>query len=973
MNKVTFSIVLFFFLSTSFAQKAIQTALMPKVTDGKSRLESIQKRKLTEENSIGNQIHFRNVGPTVMSGRVTDLEVDPTDATHFYVAYASGGLWETVNNGTSFTPIFDYEAVMTIGDIAVDWKNKIIWVGTGENNSSRSSYSGVGIFKSPDNGKTWTHSGLEESHHISRIVLHPTDPNIVWVGVIGHLFTFNKERGVYKTTDGGKSWKQTLFVNEKTGIIDLVADANDSKILYASAWQRERVSWNFTEAGAGSGIYKSMDGGDTWQLITDGKNGFPIGDGTGRIGLAVSKSNSNVVYAFLDNQNRREPKTPDVQAKIKAPLTKDELRKMTKEEFVALPKDKVEDFLKENDFPEKYDYNEVLKMIKKDKINPIALVEYLEDANSLLFDTPVVGAELYRSDDGGKTWKKTHDGYMDDIVYTYGYYFGNIRVDEKNENKIYLVAFVIIKSDDGGKTFTSINGENQHVDHHALYIDPAKSGHLINGNDGGINISYDDGKTWLKCNSPAVGQFYTVNVDYENNYNVYGGLQDNGVWWGPSSYHASSYWHQSGSYPYKDLLGGDGMQVVIDPRDNETVYTGYQFGHYFRMNKNTGESHYITPKHELGERPYRWNWQSPIWMSVHNNDVIYFGANKLFRSFKKGEEFKSISGDLTNGGRQGDVAYGTLTTIHESPLKFGLLYTGSDDGKVWMTKDGGGTWNDISAGLPAGFWIRRIQASAFVEGRVYVCLNGHTFDDMSSMIYVSEDYGKSWKKIGTNLPLEPVNVIREDPENEKLIFIGTDQGVYFSLDKGITFQNMDNELPHVAVHDMVIQKEKHDLVIGTHGRSIYIANISELEELNDSILNSQFYVYDIEKRKYSKRWGKKDDHWSEIKDPSQIISFYAKGKKEIKFTVKTWDGYEIYTEIIKADKGINRFDYHLIVNENKVEDLSKSQWNKMDSATPEFLPVKADNGKYYLLPGIYTLEFTIDGKTISKTFEIEKK
>lgn len=978
MQKGTLLFLFIFTITLGWSQKTKEQA-SPTPTLAKTRIDEYKNRAFLENNSIGNNIHFRSVGPTVMSGRVTDIEVDPNDATHFYVAYASGGLWETKNNGTSFSPIFDHEQVMTIGDIAVDWNNKIIWVGTGENNSSRSSYSGIGIFKSVDNGKTWDHIGLEDSHHIGRIILHPTDKNIAWVGVIGHLFSYNKERGVYKTIDGGKTWKQTLFINEKTGVIDLSIDPTNEKVLYAAAWHRERVAWNFTESGTGSGIYKSVDGGEKWDLITDGKNGFPIGEGTGRIGIAVSPSNPNLVYAFLDNQNRREvshfDKLNDRSTSDndkKEILSKDELRKMTKEEFLKLPKEKVEEYLKENEFPKKYSYDVVLKMIKKDKIKPIALVEYLEDANSLLFDTPVVGAELYRSNDGGKTWSKTHEGYMDDIVYSYGYYFGNIRVDKNNSDKVYLVAFVVLKSDDGGKTFQSINGDNQHVDHHALWVDDKREGHLINGNDGGINISYDNGKTWMKCNSPAVGQFYTVNVDYEDNYNVYGGLQDNGVWWGPSSYSYSNEWHQSGQYPYKMLMGGDGMQVVVDPRDNETVYTGYQFGHYFRINKNTGATDYITPKHELGERPYRWNWQAPIWMSEHNSDVIYFGANKLFRSFNQGKDFKSISEDLTLGGKQGDVAYGTLTTIHESPLKFGLVYTGSDDGLVYVTKDGGSNWINISAGLPKGYWIRKVQASAFSEGRVYVCLNGHTFDDMSSLVYSSEDYGKTWKKIGINLPMESVNVIKEDSENENLIFIGTDHGVYFSLDKGTNFMSLDNELPHVAVHDMVIQKNAHDLVIGTHGRSIYIANISELEKMNDSILKSPLYVYEIESRNHNKNWGKKFNHWEEPKGPKHQIPFYTKEAGKITIQVSTFMNVEVFSETIDSKKGINFYEYDFSIGEKNYDAYVKSLWDMMDSAEPE-LPKKADNGKYYLLPGKYTVKITSGNNSVTSNMEITNK
>lgn len=969
MKKGTLLII--FILSNLFcwSQKSKEVT-SPQVTKASERVKESTKRDLLASTSIGNNIHFRSVGPTVMSGRVTDIEVDPNDATHFYVAYASGGLWETKNNGTSFSPIFDYEKVMTIGDIAVDWKNNIIWVGTGENNSSRSSYSGVGIFKSTDNGKSWEHLGLEESQHISRIVLHPTDPNTIWVGVIGHLFSFNKERGLYKTTDGGKSWKQTLFINDKTGIIDVVIDPNNPYNLYASAWQRERVAWNFVESGSGSGIYKSTDGGEKWELITDGKNGFPTGEGVGRIGLGISPANSNVIYAFLDNQGRR-PNEDKSEIKSTS-ISKDELRKMSKDEFLKLPKEKVISYLKENDFPKKYSYDVVVKMIKKDKIKPIALVEYLEDANSLLFDTPVIGAELYRSDDNGKTWKKTHEGYMDDIVYSYGYYFGNMRVDPYNVDKVYLVAFVVLKSEDGGRTFESINGDNQHVDHHALWVNDKRAGHLINGNDGGINISYDNGATWTKCNSPAVGQFYTVNVDYEDNYNVYGGLQDNGVWWGPSSYSYSNEWHQTGQYPYKMLMGGDGMQVMIDPRDNATVYTGYQFGHYFRINKHTGETNYITPKHELGERPYRWNWQSPIWMSEHNSDVIYFGANKLFRSFNQGKDFKSISDDLTNGGKQGDVSYGTLTTIHESPMKFGLVYTGSDDGLVYVTKDGGSNWTNITKGLPTGYWIRKVQASAFAEGRVYVCLNGHTFDDMSSLLFVSEDYGKTWVKIGTDLPMECVNVVKENPFNENLLFVGTDHGIYFSLNKGKSFMQLDNQLPHVAIHDMVFQKNAHDLVIGTHGRSIYIANIVELENMNDSIMNTEIYTYSIENKNYSKHWGTKFNHWEKPNEPHHSIAFYSKNSSDIHLKILAFDGTELYAENIKAEKGINFFDYKLEMSENNINAYKQSLANLKDSEKPDE-PIKAKNGKYYLLPGMYTIQFKSGNVSSEQKFEITKR
>ncbi|MFZ5552959.1 MAG: WD40/YVTN/BNR-like repeat-containing protein [Bacteroidota bacterium] len=936
---------LLFFIS-SIAQKT-------GFTSAKDRTEGYKKREQLKKNSVVNGIKFQSIGPSVMSGRVVDVEVDPADPSHFYAAYASGGLWETMNNGTTFTPIFDNEMVMTIGDIAVDWKNKIIYVGTGENNSSRSSYSGTGVFKSEDNGKTWQHLGLEETHHIGRIVLHPSDKNIFWVAAIGHLFTNNKERGVFKTTDGGKTWKHVLFINEQTGVIDLVLNPADPNTLYAASWQRERKPWNFTESGPGSGIYKSNNGGEKWELVTSTTSGFPTGDGVGRIGISLCKAKPETIYAVLDNQFRRKeeskPKTKTDE------LTKEMLRKMSKEEFLKLDEKKIEAYLKNNGFPKKYTVSEVKNKIRSGMILPVALADYLEDANSLLFDTPVTGAEIYRSDDGGKTWKKTHDEYIDDLVYTYGYYFGQIRVSETNPDEIYVAAFVIIKSEDGGKTFRSINGDNQHVDHHALWINPEKKGHLINGNDGGINISYDDGKTWIKNNQPAVGQFYTVNVDMEEPYNVYGGLQDNGVWYGPSDYSAGSSWQMEGHYPYKTVLGGDGMQVAIDPRDNHIIYTGYQFGHYYRMNKKTQEEKYITPKHELGERPLRWNWQSPIHLSKHNNDVIYFCANKVFRSLNKGDDFKSISGDLTAGGKQGDVAYGTITCIHESPMKFGLLYTGSDDGLVYVSKDGGNNWTNVTGTLPKDLWVREVQASAFSEGRVYVALNGHTYDDFNSYLFVSEDYGKTWKKLGSDLPFEPINVVKEDPENENIIYIGTDHGIYVSLNRGNSFMAMSNGLPAVAVHDLVIHPRDKELVAATHGRSIYKASVKHLQLLNDSVMAKPVHVFSINEVKHSGHWGMKGNYWEKEREPAVMIPVWIKGDCKVSLRVSDDSGKEIYNETKEYVQGINYLEYHL---------TSAEENEKMK---------KSENGKIYLIPGKYTIKITACSVSGETEFKITDK
>ncbi|MBT8219028.1 MAG: glycosyl hydrolase, partial [Bacteroidia bacterium] len=663
----------------------------PPASDGQERLESFEKRKMLEERSLVNAIEFESIGPTVFSGRVVDIDVHPEDPSIFYVAYASGGLWKTENNGMSFKPIFDNEVVMTLGDIAVNWENNIIWVGTGENNSSRSSYAGVGMYKSMDEGKTWEYKGLPESHHIGRIILDPQDPNTAIVGVLGHLYSPNPERGVYKTTDGGDSWTQTLSVNDNSGAIELISDPNDSNILYVGMWERTRRAWNFVESGVGTGIYKSSDNGDTWTKISGGESGFPDGEGAGRIGLDTYNDNGKtILYAILDNYFRRaaeDKEETDV-------LTKDDLRDMSKDDFLKLDEKKIKTYLESNRFPRKYSVKKVRAMVRKGEIMPLALVEYIEDANSLLFDTPVIGAEVYRSEDGGMTWTKTHDDYLEFVYNSYGYYFGQIRTSPHKKGKLYIMGVPILISEDDGKNWKSINGDNVHVDHHALWVNPDRDKHIILGNDGGINISYDDGEQWIKCNTPPLGQFYDIEIDNAKNYNVYGGLQDNGVWMGPNTYRSGTRWHSTGQYPYKGIMGGDGMQVQVDTRDNVTVYTGFQFGNYSRINTRTNERKRITPVHELGENPLRWNWQTPIHLSIHNQDILYMGSQYLHRSFDKGSNFDKISEDLTKGGQKGDVAFGTLTAIHESPMKFGLIYVGTDDGNVHVTRDGGFSWQN---------------------------------------------------------------------------------------------------------------------------------------------------------------------------------------------------------------------------------------------------------------------------------------
>jgi photosystem II stability/assembly factor-like uncharacterized protein len=813
-------------------------------TPGDERLKNSMIRKALEDKSMINYVKFKNIGPNIMSGRVVDLEVNPNDPTEFYVAYATGGLWHTTNNGQSFVPIMDSLDVLFIGDIAVNWTNmnieeRTIWVGTGEVNSSRSSYAGVGMYKTIDNGGHWKYIGLPESHHIGKVQLHPTNPEIAWVAVLGHLYSPNKERGVYKTTDGGKSWKQTLFIDDNTGAVDIDINPSNPSELYAAMWYRTRRAWKFEESGKTSGIYKSADGGETWKLVSGLGSGFMNGEKIGRIGVAVSASKPNVIYAVVDNNMLR----PDT-AKKDTFYKRTDFKNISKEQFEALKTNLIDTFLKKNGFPRKYTGKLVKEGVATGKYKPTVLWDWL-DLDDGFQDAGIVGCEVYRSDDGGRSWNKMNKKGIN-IYSTYGYYFGKIFVSPANENKVLITGVSLLLSTDSAKTFKTIDEQgNVHGDHHAIWINPRRDSHIINGNDGGSNITYDNGDHWFYANTPAVGQFYSVVTDDDKPYNVYGGLQDNQVWVGPSNYKENSGWQYTGDYPYKFLVGGDGMQVQVDTRDNATTYAGSQFGFYTRLNRKTKiDRRSIRPVHELGETPLRYNWQTPILLSKHNQDVFYFGANRLDRSLNRGDTMIVITGDLTNGKVTGNVPYGTMTTLSESPLRFGTIYIGTDDGNIYVSKDNGYAWTKINVNIPApakkgkapvntvpsGLWVSRVIASKYKDSRVYASLSGYRSDNFGSYLYMSDDYGVTWKQLGMDLPAEPLNVVREDPKSDSIIYVGTDGGLYVSFDQGNSFMMWNGGLPKsVPVHDIAIQQRENEIILGTHGRSLYVAKLDDVQ------------------------------------------------------------------------------------------------------------------------------------------------
>ena len=921
----------------------------PSPSDAQSIINAYKNKETLTHSSRVKNIEFRNIGPTIMSGRVVALEVNPQDPTQFYVAYASGGVWYTDNNGTSFESISDDWPTQNIGEIAMDWNNNILWVGTGENNSSRSSYSGIGVLKTNADGSNWKNVGLHDSHHIGKILINPENSDHVVIGVTGHLYSNNTNRGVYVTKDGGENWNKTLYVDDISGIIDMSYTPGDFKIMYATSWEKDRKAWTFDEDGNGSGIYKSIDAGDNWTLISNNKSGFPTGVGVGRIGLAVF--DKDIVYAVVDNQNFRQ----STKKEEDKGLTKESFIGMTLERFNKISVDDLKSFLRSNRFPSKYNPEAIKKEINEGKLQPEDLYRYLVNANSELFDTPIIGAEVYKSIDGGNKWVKTHDSYLDGVYNTYGYYFGKIHVDPNNSEKIYTYGVPILSSDDGGKTFYRIGKENVHADHHDLWINPKKPGHLINGNDGGVNITYDDGENWIKNNSTEVGQFYAINVDYQKPYNVYGGLQDNGVWMGPHNAAVNKRWNMTGQYPWKGILGGDGMEIQIDNRNPNIVFTGYQFGFYSRLDLDSGKRKSIKPSHELGESPYRFNWQTPILLSPHNQDVLYLGSNFLHKSTDQGDNWENISEDLTNGGKKGNVPYGTITTISESPIKEGVIYVGSDDGLIHVTKNGGKTWRNISGNLPKELWVSNVFASNHDEKIVYLSLDGYRWDNFSPYLFKSKNYGKTWESISSNLPDSPINVVIEDNVNKDILYIGNDHGVYISLDQGKTWEPFSNGLTSAAVHDLVIQEDEQHLLVGTHGRSIYLADISLIQ--NHAIDNQQadIKIFDIKDINFSERWGTKRSTDINYFDPNLKFSIFSKMNKDASLQIINTNKDILFEESISLDTGFNFINYNLSVSEDINLDFG----------------VESQNGEKYLGKGTYIISIKTDNTIITNQFKIK--
>jgi photosystem II stability/assembly factor-like uncharacterized protein len=913
-------------------------------SDAAARQAAFARRAEMEKASLLSEIRFRSVGPEVQGGRVVEIAAPANQPDALVVAFASGGLWRTDDRGGVWAPLFDVQPTLTIGSFALaDADGKTIYVGTGESNSSRTSYAGAGMYKTVDGGKTWQPIGLADTHHIGKVVVDARDPETVYVAAVGHLYTENPERGVFVTRDGGKTWAKTLFVDERTGAIDIAQDPKTPDVLYAATWERARTAANFLESGPGSGVWKSQDSGRTWKRLS---GGFPSGSTVGRIGLSIAASRPQTMYAVLDNQARRPESEVFDEEAPPGELTPRRLKKMTAESFARLDDAVVARFLRRADFPKALKAARLKKDVKAGRITIADLVAYLRDANQELFENEVVSTEVYRSDDAGATWKRTHDGRIDKVFHSFGYYFGRIAVDPSNPERVYIQGVPMLTSTDGGKTWKGIGGRGVHGDYHAILIDPKAPQRLAVGNDGGINISYDYGETWTKLNNLPVGQFTIIAVDSADPYNIVGGLQDNGVMRGPSTYR----YGKSDPQAWKSIYGGDGSCVAIDPKDSNVVYAALQFGIAARLNVKTGERASIRPRPELSakkkEKPLRYNWIAPFLLSPHSHDILYFGTNRLYRSFDRGDTWTAISEDLTSNPEQGDVPFGTITTLSESPKKFGVIYAGTDEGKVWGTRDGGATWADLSAGLAKDRWVTRVVASQFDEATVYATQSGYRNDELAPYVFRSTDYGRTWRSLVAGLPAEPVNVVREDPKARHLLYLGTDSGVFVSLDRGATWTAMTGGLPRAAVQDLVVEPRSGDLVVGTHGRSIYVAEAAPLRKLKDGTASDALRAFPVKPIKESVRRGYGENPWTPFfrVEPTARIAYWSKGGEPVKLAIKDENGMPWRELDGTSRRGMNVVEYDLSADA-KLADAAEAKAREKALAKEKEKTKDGDKGK----------------------------
>jgi photosystem II stability/assembly factor-like uncharacterized protein len=851
------------------------------------------------------EFKWRLVGPSSPAGRVWQVVGDENNPRTFYVCTAGGGLWKSTDNGTTLIPIFDNETSASTGAVAIARSNSnLVWVGTGEPANTRANSWGDGVYKSNDSGKTWEHMGLGDSRQISAIVIHPTKPDTVYVAAMGYEWGRNSERGIFKTTDGGKSWSKILYINDTTGFIDLQADPKNPDVLYAAAWQRFRFGGgDMAESGPESGLYKTSDGGKSWIKLS---NGLPPED-KGKITIAVARNNPRIVYAAI----------------------------LTGE--------------------------------------PAA-------GGKRTIDT----GGIFRSSDAGKSWQRMNPTMT-------SYYYDRINVDPGDDNRIWMPVFDLMVSTDGGKTLVKANMKHVHNDLHGIWIDPNDNQHMVIGGDGGVNVSYNRGITWQQAVLP-IGQFYEVAVDNQDPYYVYGGMQDTGHWLGPSQ----TYDNEGiTNYDWIKLrFNGDGMSIHADPTDPNVIYMVQEFGNFSRLDLRTWDRKELLPRADeakkRGLHPFRYDWTPPMIISQHDPEALYLGSNYLFKFSNRGEKWEVISPDLTaqqerelKGNKKdytGYHSYGALFSIAESPLDPKVIWTGADDGPIFVTRDGGSSWTDVTANFPTGAptyaVVGEIEASSFDKGAAYVTYDAHTREDHKPYLYATNNYGKTWSNITGDLPPGGSSyVIREDPLNPNLLFAGTEFGVYLTLDRGVHWVQLKNNLPTVGVRAMAIQPREHELVVGTFGRAIWIADIAPFEQMSAPVLQQPVHLFDVKpgtlfKVRYT--YGAtieelNGDTFFRAENPAYgtVITYYLReaAGSEVTLTIKDQKGKTVRLLKGAGSPGLHRVIWDL-KRQDKVSDAEATLAGVTTLSEREALD--------WVLPGDYVVTLEMGGNS-PKTEVIVRK
>ena len=847
----------------------------------------------TDYASLIEAMKMRNIGPAIMGGRTVDFAVVESNTSIIYAAVGPSGVWKSENNGITWQPVFENESSVAVGAVAVSQSQpEIVWVGSGEATTRNSVGIGDGVYKSEDGGKAWKNMGLEETRQIAKIIIDRTNPDVVYVGALGHEWGPNPERGLYKTVDGGNTWDKILYVDENTGIADMAMDPADTSIIYAAMWDFRRKPFHFRSGGPGSSIYKTTDGGQTWKKII---NGLPEGE-FGRIGLDVCRTKPDVVYALVEHQN----------------------------------------------------------------------------------------SGIFRSENKGETWIRMSDQRTYDRVNFRPFYYSKITLDPNDDMIVYVYSGSSYASRDGGKTFTTISRDT-HPDHHFMWVNPNNSLHLIDGNDGGIDISYDGGQTWRGVRAGAWSEVYQVGFDMRSPYYVYVGLQDNGSWGCPVNTLDPNGILNFHWYP---IGGGDGFYIQVDPEDYSTVYRNAHMGGISRFDVKTGDSQDIKPVAGLGDEPFRFNWNAPILLSPHKNNVVYFGGNFLFRSTDGGSSWVRVSPDLSgddpekqkdSGGvtadNTGAEIHCTIYTIAESPLKEGVIWVGTDDGLVQVTVDGCEIWNNVTpniGGLPPESWVTRIEASHFDEGTAYATFDSHRWDDYKPYVYKTTDFGKTWTSITSNLPpVGYLHVVREDLENRNLLFVGSEFGLFLSFDGGESWMPYKNDFPTVAVRDIQIHPRERDLLVGTHGRGLWILDdIRPLEKLTPDVLGSDAYLFDVlPATLYSLKSSSMYSGPHEFSGPNPSygasITYYLKESPDSDdiFEIVIVDSLSREVRSLRGTtkKGLNRIYWN----------LREQMGEQQESGTSQGGGNRRSSGGPYTLPGEYKVVLQLNDLKIEKSVTVK--